>query len=93
MQAFQVSFLDVQVFIKNSLAAKKSAGLLVCWSQATHGMKSVGKNRSLVASCLIVRRCVFSVNSYSQSGCHKQSVVWDYFYIFAVFIGNKNENR
>ncbi len=61
MQAFQVSFLEMQVFIKNSLAAKKSAGMLVCWSQATHGLKSVVEKLKL--SCILfdcTALCLFS---------------------------------
>ena len=54
MQAFQVSFLDVQVFIKNSLAAKKSAGLLVCWSVVSSNTWNEVCGEKSELSCILV---------------------------------------
>ena len=85
-QDFLLFLWTCKCLIKNSLAAKN-----VCRSDGLKqhiGWSLLLESRSLVASCLIVRCCVCTVNLVSQNKCCFGTIS----NVFAAFIGNKNWN-
>ena len=85
-----------KVFFKNAkihskLAASRILGSGFCsWASILRGVYMLLFDESpyfLPLSYRSVTLFPMVAHSYSQSGCHKQSVVWDYFYNLAVFIG------